>query len=260
LTQHLEKKNVCEALLNDIDVETLLEEVKPSVKSKLFKCPDCKKGFSHPSGLSRHKKTCTKHDDNVNSAINELKEKLASVQQELDTLRSQQTHGIQTTHVTGDQNITINNCNTYVMMLNNFGSEDVSHVIEDKAFLDKCLKTLPTGIPDVVKKIYYSPDKPENKTVMLKSTRRNTAVVHNDGLWEEKHLNQVVPTMIQKGSKILSNHLIDKGVFSEDTDSDERETLNAKYGYISSVVIQKRPEYDVVSSAVKANIYNHRAD
>lgn len=165
----------------------------------------------------------------------------------------------QTTTVFGDVNnvTTTINQNNYVVVMNNFGSEDVSHVLQDKKFLDECLSTLHTGIPNVVSKIYYDESKPENKTVVLKSAKRKTALVHTgDGRWEEKDMNQVVPLMVRKGSRILSNHLRNKDITTDDIDAQEVDI--AKQGYITCVITQKKPEYDMVSSAVKASIFNHR--
>lgn len=265
LMKHLEKKKVCTAIIEDISVEDLLDDIRPSVKSKQHQCAQCKKGFTHLSGLSRHKKSCTGNNEkNVTQEMNStqlerdlLKEELRKeILAELQAIQPNLSVE-QKTNITGNNNVTVNNNNnTYVVVVNNFGSEDVSHVLQDQKFLDDCLKTLQTGIPNVVNKIYYDESKPENKTVLLKSVKRKTAMVHTDGKWEEKDLNQVVPIMVRKGSRILSKHLIAKDVPADDIES--HEITDAKHGYISSVVTQKKPEYDIVSSAVKASICNHR--
>ena len=261
LLKHLERTNVCEPTLTSIDVQELLLEFAPTTKP--YTCC-CGKGFSYESSLSRHRKSCIlrKKPDSKDVLIEELKEKLAQAEKQIDTLKHQQTSNLVPQHVIGDYN-NINNTvnNTYVVMVNNFGSEDISHVIEDKEFLDDCLKMLQTGIPNVVNRIYYDKTKPENKTVVLKSAKRKTALVHTgNGQWQEKDLNQVVPLMVRKGSRILTNHLIEKEVMEYDPeyDMDTQEIIDAKKRYIGDVNTQKRPEYDIVSSAVKANISNHR--
>jgi hypothetical protein len=259
LIKHLKKRIQCVATINDISVDDLLNETIPSVKHKSHQCTFCMKRFSHPSGLSRHKKSCSLNNDPKDKLIQELQQKLHSFEQQLDDIKgkvSQCKNEQVQTNITGNNNVTINNNNTYVVVVNNFGSEDVSHVMQDEKFLDDCLKTLQIGIPNVVKKIYYDESKPENKTVLLKSAKRKTAWVHTNGKWEEKDLNQVVPMMVRKGTKILSNHLNTKTI--DEDDANQQENSLAKHGYIADIVTQKRPEYDIVSSAVKANIYNHR--
>lgn len=258
LIQHLEKKKICDPKLNDIDVNDLIAECKEQAQ-KTYSCI-CGKSFKHEPSLYRHKRTCVMHTDieKNRSLIEELQEKILSVEKEICHLKSQSKNEPSQPHIIGDNNnvnSTVNN-NTYVVVVNNFGSEDVSHVVEDQKFLDDCLKTLQIGIPNVVKKIYYDESKPENKTVVLKSAKRKTALVHNDGKWEEKDLNQVVPLMVRKGSRILSNHLSTKNI--SDEDSDKQEDSLVKHEYIADIVTQKKPEYDIISSAVKANIYNHR--
>lgn len=257
LVKHLERKNICEPKFDDTDVTVLIRECGDKPK-KMYECM-CGKSFDHEPSLYRHKRTCSKHIDcKANKAlIEELQEKLASVEKELCCLKDQCKSE---PHIIGDQynvnNTTINN-NTYVVMVNNFGSEDVSHVIEDKQFLDDCLKMLQTSIPNVVNKIYYDESKPENKTVVLKSAKRKTAMVHvGNGQWQETDLNQVVPLMVRKGSRILTNHLLDKDVLHDDTDA--QDAIDTKQMYMINVSTQKKPEYDIVSSAVKASIFNHR--
>ena len=248
--KHLERTNVCDPILQDKDVKELLNEFAPV--SKKYKCASCGKGFSHDSSLCRHKKKCASgtsdQNENKDDVIQALGEKLSIFEKRLSSL---QRCDNQTTNVTGNNNVTMNNGNTYVVVLNNFWSEDVSHVIHDKKFLDECLKTLHKGIPNVVEKIYYDESKPENKTVVLKSSKRQTALVHTDGKWVEKHLNQVVPDMVHKGSRILTEHLI--------TTNDDADVRFAKIEYINNVETIKKPEYDVVSSAVKTCIHHHRS-
>lgn len=269
LLKHLQRINVCEPKLESIDVNDLLKNLEHHT-SKPYLCTSCGKGFSHDSSLSRHKKKCVVKtdpineqlsqpnecqnikDDNKDLIIEDLKEKIAIMEKQLQLLQSRQHQ----TNITENNNVTINNA--YVVVLNNFGSEDVSHVIEDKSFLDKCIVALHNGIPNVVKKIWYDESKPENKTVLIKSVKRKTAIVHTDGRWEETDLNQVVPIMVRKGSRILSNHLMTKYPITG-SDGDKEEIINAKQGYIANVLTNKKPEADIVSSAVKASIYNYKA-
>lgn len=255
LVKHLERTKTCDPKLDDVSVSELLKEFAQTTKA--FKCA-CGKSFSHDSSLSRHVKACTYNqiDDQKDLLLQEMQETLHSVQQELCSLKSR--FGNSQTHIHGNNNVnnitTINN--TYVVVLNNFGSEDVSHILDDKQFLDDCLLKLQNGIPNVVNKIYYDATKPENKTVLLKSAKRKTALVHSNGKWEEKDLNEIVPIMVTKGSNILSNHLQTIDVSHES--SEKQEALLAKHMFMADIITRKKPEYDLVSSAIKANICNHR--
>lgn len=294
LLRHLQRKVICDPVFEDIDVTVLLSEFDNP--RKIHGCKYCDRKFTDYSNRSKHQKICMKKHDipsvecyyqqivdddktrtecengrtdhhnsdidrNKDEVIEDLKEKLALAERQIEHLKQQKIihEGTQTTTVFGDVNnvTTTINQNNYVVVMNNFGCEDVSHVIQDKKFLDECISKLQTGIPDVVSKIYYDESKPENKTVVLKSAKRKTALVHTgDGKWEEKDMNQVVPLMVRKGSRILSNHLRNKNVAIDDIDDQEVDL--AKQGYITCVITQKKPEYDMVSSAVKASIFNHR--
>jgi len=134
--KHLERTKTCDPKVVDIHVTELLQEF--AAIPKTFKC-NCGKSFSHESSLSRHFKTCTYNQttsDQKYALLQEMQATLLSVQQELCTLKNKVVHT--QTHIHGNNVTTINN-NTYVVVLNNFGSEDCSHILNDKQFLDDCL-------------------------------------------------------------------------------------------------------------------------
>lgn len=257
LKNHINRKVQCENIFGCTKtIEEMLMSLEPDRSSFRFACPYCEKRFETSQTIYQHKKHCkAKREKEVN-------DELIRLRQEIEVLKSTN-HGINITNNTitnnnitnNNNNITVNNNITIV--LNNFGAEDLSHVLNDKAFLDKCLSSVRTGIPQVVEKIFYDEAKPENKNVLLKSSKRKTAVVYKDGTWVEKHMNQVVPDMLKHGSNILSTHL--EAQPKADIDDDKHEVYVKKQNYISSVMAHKKPEFDQVASAVKAMIHNHRS-
>lgn len=270
LKYHYKRKKACDNIHNSSKSTSELLESTGNINRSQYtlSCCNCLKKFATDKTLQQHKDRCKV--DPVSRERKELEEELKTLADQMsqtDDINDKNTllqkineitnrlsnNPINCSQTIGTQNnVYINN--TYVV-LQNFGSEDVSHVINDKEFLDSCLKSLPRGVPRVVEKIYYDPSKPENKTVLVKSAKRRTALYHQDGEWFEVDLNQIVPTMLKNGSNILSNHLVTKEV----TD-DNQDVHSAKQTFLMSILAKKKPEYDQVSSAVKALVCNFRQE
>lgn len=161
----------------------------------------------------------------------------------------------------GNNNISTNNTitnNHHVHNNNivlNFGSEDVSHVVNDKEFLNKCMLAIERGLTDVVERIYYDNEKPENKTVRLKSSKRNTVMVHNDNEWVVKSLNDVVPQMLTKGKNVLYNHCQSQPAPEDDM---RMAAMQRKECYLAAIDARKTPEIHKAITSVKSVMENHR--
>lgn len=245
LKTHYQNKILCTNKLGCTkSVEELLSKMIFERTNLKFECVGCHKKFRTKSNLNQHSDHCKLVDimteDQTDPLI--LWKKIDDLEKKIDTLQ---------TNITIN-NPTINN-NTIVVVLNNFGAEDTTHVLNDVDFLDKCLLAFYKGVPNVVERIYYDKNKPENKTVLVKSAKRQTALVYMDGIWIEKNFNQVVPLMVKNGSTILSNHLTNKTeLYHEET------TYNDKKQYLRYLSLQKKPMYDQIASAVKAIMCNHR--
>lgn len=271
LKDHFLKKKTCPNTLNC--AKTIEELVKGMEKldrtSFRFICGHCQKKFRTKSNLNQHSPRCKSVSRNKRAdftdgvkmeeihidstlLIEAQRQEIRALKQQIELLKRS---NVSTIDERVTNNVTINN--TYVVVLNDFGSETTSHILQDKKFLDKCLLSLKRGIPDVVEKIYYDDAKPENKTVILKSSKRKTALVHKDGKWTERDLNQVVPIMVRNSSNILSTHLRNKDTSCSDDDT--QQDVLTKHEYLVDVMTHKKPEYDMAASAVKAFMTNYRS-
>lgn len=264
LRDHYNKKKTCRNLLNcPKSLEELLKDVAMMDRTSfLFVCVHCQKRFKTKPNLNQHSKRCkaSRSDTRPNTHTDSISCELEAHRKEIDDLRKQiellkSIHASKEGHVTN--NVTINSHNNNItVVVNNFGSEDVSHILEDKEFLDKCLLSLQKGIPDVVERIYYDDAKPENKTVVLKSAKHKTASICDNQQWVIRSINYVVPIMVRAGSSILSQHL--RNIDTSQLDEEQVENILTKHIRITDVITQKKPEYDMTASAVKAIMHNHR--
>lgn len=251
LKRHLGRVTPCENSLNcNKTCEQLLSEITIDRSDFEFACEHCEKRFEFKRNLTQHYLYCKKKKEADNKSTSdsikrEVDKEIGSLKKEIiDELKS----------ITPTQNITIN-VNNVNIMINNFGSEDISHVINDKAFLDRCIQSIKHGLPLVIEKIYYDKDKPENHNVFMKSAKNKTGIVLKEGVWKQEHLNQIVPNMVKKGTTVLSSHLETKRV---DPDHEWHGAFVKKEEYLNSIVSQKKPEYYELTSAVSAIIGNHK--
>ena len=65
--------------------------------------------------------------------------------------------------------------------MNNFGSEDTSHITEE--FMFRLLKVPHDMIPRMVQAIHFNKDKPENKNIMITNKKENMVKVVENGQW-----------------------------------------------------------------------------
>lgn len=234
LKRHLNKKQTCSDNLQcNKSVKDIIEALNLHRDDFKYTCKHCQKKFACRQNLHQHKSCCHMRPQTINNNTN-----------------------IYNNNTTNNINNNINNNVTIQLVLNNFGSEDLSHILKDHSFLDQCIKSITTAIPTIVAKIHYDPNKPENNNVQLKSSKRKAVMVYQDGAWVEKHMNEVVPSMAKKSGKILYNHLVQQEVDSSDDEA--RDSLLNKQQYIGDVMTRTKPAYDDATCAIKACINNHR--
>ena len=94
------------------------------------------------------------------------------------------------------QNITIN--------IASFGSEDIKHIEESKEFLTRCL--MEKNIIDIIEKIHFDKDYPENQNVRLKSLKHGMMEMYIDGRWIIKDKGETYDRLVDKGANILKFH------------------------------------------------------
>lgn len=146
-----------------------------------MKCQYCYKEFAYKNNKYRHQLKC--------------KEKEVSHQ----VIHNQ----------TNIQNQTNNN--TYIgtqqININIFGKESLDHISHE--FMMDCLKRLGgshTGITNMVEKIHFSPEVPENRNVRLRSSKEKQLEIMDMRGWIIKDKNDVIGEMVFKIVQILNEY------------------------------------------------------
>lgn len=195
LEKHLIKKKTCIATSseNDIDRHILLEGLRKKEKD-LIHCEHCGKQFTSKPSMYRHKKHFCEKQNNDN-----LHQRVVFLEEMVKTLQANPTTYIQNQNTIQNQNIQI--------QINNFGNENTSYLTTD--FLSDCILHLNTGMKNLVQKIHFDPNTPENHNIRFISKKHNLLEKYSNGTWQLCDKNNTLDDLIRKGYKILFRHFIE---------------------------------------------------
>jgi hypothetical protein len=226
LIRHLMSKNPCEAKNDNTTRDILIEQLQHrEYKTDTINCPCCNKLLSK-SHLSRHRKVCKKNTEqhqevshvasqsNVQVSVEALQNLQAQLQAQfqaqIDELRNELEKQKQNAHCATSQpstsvvnNTTITN-NTYNIQLNNFGNENTSYLTPE--FLTYCLSNPKKGMSDLIARIHYNKDFPENHNLKCKSLKNNVFERFIDSQWSHCDASNTLDELIKKGYRILQQH------------------------------------------------------
>lgn len=148
----------------DTCMEQLHDEDDPD---KPYKCPTCLKGFSHHSSMYRH-----------------IKQTHKSATSSTNTSPTQQNN--QSHNMTHNQTVHIEQ-----VVVNNFGNEDLEHILSNKKFMMKCMKNGPYGFLNLIDRVYQDEKHPENHTIRKMTKRGPIFQVRQHGQWVIRHQRDV---------------------------------------------------------------------
>ena len=191
----------------------------------IFKCI-CLKSFTTLPSLSRHRKTCTvfnppqnntthviqllqerlnQQNEEINKKDEEMRQRLDKKDKEMDELRKQvealigkspknTTNNIQTQNNIENQSVNI--------VVNSFGHENIDHLTDQ--IICKIIKTAPfTSVPQLIEKIHFDPDHPENHNIKITNKKLNYAEIVRDNKWVTANKKKVIDDVIQKSYELL---------------------------------------------------------
>ena len=175
---------------------------------KKYPCDYCHESFNTIPSKRRHELHRCKKNGNISSSLLKKQERqIKKLEKQIELLLTK----------VGNNYTTINNTNTNTnnIQLNNYGSEDLSHITDAlKTYLIKH----PFGaIQQLIEKIHFNRDKPENINLMITNKRDNKISVYEDGKWVYRNKKKTIQRLIDNKYYILDDHYndIDKKELSE---------------------------------------------
>ena len=185
--KHIRNSQIVSPKLAKISFE--LAQISPIV----YPCKYCDQPFKHKSSLSKHiKYSCTKNK------TEDLTELVRLMNLQIETQRNQiqnQTKQIDNQHkqieklmgkldMTGTFNTTINH-----IQLLNYKDTDVSHLTD--ADYKKCIQKVCFCVMNLIEKVHYNPDKPENMNIYISNLKDKYLMVYEDGKWLLKNKKEI---------------------------------------------------------------------
>ena len=188
LKTHICKKKLCQANIEDMNREELMEYYNTLGQKKTtpFQCNGCHKFYSNKRSLTIHIDsfcTHTKKDDTVKTLLNQLKEEIKELKAQLVPQ-----------NIINIENI----ANTNNIILNCFSTPNMDHL--EKGFLTDCI--LNQDLPTVIENVYYRKEYPENRSIYLDD--KGSYFLFEDGKWEKN--NDVINELFDQGFRFLSCH------------------------------------------------------
>ena len=194
IKHHLNRKNICEPILDNISIEEMKDiynfEVKTMTpidpkmtpidpkmtpidpkmnpnKSK-YECIYCNNFYSKNCHMRRHEKKCKLKKEKDLEKDNEIKQ----MKLEIENLK---TKSITTNNIT-------NNTNNNIINIRNIGDENIKH-IKSKDFATM-LKGIYSAVPKLIEKIHFDPDHPENQNIKYTNKKFPYLKVMKDNKWQ----------------------------------------------------------------------------
>lgn len=230
--RHLTRKSVCEVKFENVDINILRERHLAPKKDKSLSCSICNKQFASRSGLHVHKKRCVQPNTQTTSTQNSIPLSSASIDVATDVPSTSTPHVITNDssidivmlkeqlrqelieefrnmiNTQNHQPITINNNinNTIInnVNVNNFGSEDVSHITPE--FLSYCIENPRKGMRSLIENIHFHPEYNVNHNLRCKSLKSNVFEKCVDNQWILCDASNTLEELIRKGYRILNAH------------------------------------------------------
>ena len=230
LIRHLNKKNTCHAILEDIDRSHLVSELEKKYNEKTYDCEFCQKKFNSASNKSKHRQTCKKRPtiETIQVPKNEYLDLKAKVESMEEKLKNYPTTYINTQNTTQNntqntQNTQNNNIHIHVQ-LRDFASNENKKYLDSKFLLD-CFRDM--DLMKVLEELHFNPDHPENHNVRIKNVKQNLMEYFESGKWKIGKKEEILEHLVMNGYRVLHTFYKDnkEDVDFELEDDEIRESL-----------------------------------
>jgi len=158
-------------------------------------CLDLFTTFAHKRRHELHR--CKENNNSKDILLNEQTKQIKKMEKTIDKL------------IDKAGNTTINNIKSTQnqqqnIKLNNYGSEDLSHITD---FFKTNLLGLPHGmIPKMIEAVHFNSDKPENKNILLPNKKDNKMKVFSGDKWVYKDKNETIDDLMDGKYFIMDTH------------------------------------------------------
>jgi len=182
------------------------EFMENNVYNKMFECENCGKSFNRKDNLKRHYISCNKKKELLDGDNDiGLKKKILLLEKEIKNLKNGSSNNIENSNNTDNSvtnsynNITNNNItnNTIVLKLNNYGEEE-KDIFLDKERMLMYFNEPFTAIPDIIKKIHFTPNKrSENTNIRINNISNGKIQIYKNE-WKTRMKKGLIRELIRE--------------------------------------------------------------
>jgi len=226
---HFDRKNTCKPLLKDISIEELKEKYK--VKKGCYKCENCGKEFKTSSGKCKHKKKCLvnpiiiekKENDKLKEELDKEISKRKELEKQVEQLLLEKTQ-LQEANAklvvngnNNNSNLTTIGRDQNIIVINNFGEENIEYLLKDENFIKKCIESPINSIHKYLDNVHFNKEHPENRNIKMTNLLGPYMDYIKEGKWNKIEKDVLIPKIIDKSIDTI-DEIIDYG--KEDSDDD----------------------------------------
>ena len=190
--------------------ESSLYSPSKSTQPKKYQCAGCKKKFTTNSNMRKHEKKCPKK--NQLDELEDLDHQVALKERETRLVKTQN----KSQAIVGNNNTQINN-NTQNNTTNNtqinnvtvnilpYEQTDVSH-LTDRDY-QRAFNRASMCVPQILEKIHFDPEKPQNHNVYISSMNNKYIKLHNGERWNLRDREETLEDLFADAEYMLENKL-----------------------------------------------------
>jgi hypothetical protein len=184
-------------------------QITDHTNKEYIKCGYCNKDYSRVDSLNRHvAKYCKKKKelDKEKNENKELQEIIKSQSKQISKIEKKlEKNGKQ---INNTQNNNSHNTINNTIHINNYGEENLEMLTDE--FKERCIKRPFYAIIDIIKKIHFNDDYPENKNMRLVNKRDNKIQVLDDGKWKYRYKDEAVKYAFDDSNERLEQFYVEK--------------------------------------------------
>jgi len=226
---HFDRKNTCKPLLKDIPIEELKEKYK--IKKGCYKCENCGKEFKTSSGKCKHKKKCSinpiiiekKTISKLETELDKEVSKRRELEKQVEQLLLEKTQ-LQEANAklivngnNNNSNLTTIGRDQNIIVINNFGEENIEYLLKDENFIKKCIESPINSIHKYLDNVHFNKEHPENRNIKMTNLLGPYMDYIKEGKWNKIEKDVLIPKIIDKSIDTI-DEIIDYG--KEDSDDD----------------------------------------
>jgi ElaB/YqjD/DUF883 family membrane-anchored ribosome-binding protein len=212
--RHLETKKHIE----NTQGKSKVSQKGPKSKSKVsltdeYSCKYCGKIYKHKQSVNNHiKYNCEKNKDEdlkelvrlLNLQIQQKDDKIKTLSHQMEKQQKQidkLVDKLQVTHITHN---TTNNIQNNIKLLC-YKDTDISHLTE-KDYIG-ALKKVTGCVKDMIEKIHFNPEKPENMNIYISNMKDKYIMVYEDDNWNIKNKVTEIDNLYETKEMLLEEWL-----------------------------------------------------